>query len=551
MGSRASPTSQDSNDGAGPLGTAGAGPRPAPKCVACAGSARKMTDDRDRRGAGDREEPHEQRERKTASRPTAAGRRPPEMPRTRFASTSGITVIRSAFIHSAPTGSRTRSKPDPVAPEAWTSIPPPNPSTRESRVWLVSESRLGLTAAIRTTGAASSASPVEHERPASRRAVRRTIQHLEGGMVREILFRDGAKVKAGDVIMRLDPAQSDTVLETQRAQRWALLAQDARLEAEINRASQITFQPDLLASTDARAMEAVTGQRALFEARMANLNSQIQVLQARVDQQMAFISGAKGQLSATRQQMVFAKQEEQMRRGLVTQGLGRLPELLALQRATASLEGTIDDLNSQIVRANASIDEARKQIQTTIDQRLAEAAGDRRDVRAKLADAEEKLRAATDVAQRRDIIAPEAGTLVNQKVFTVGAVLKPGDQVFDLVPEQDRLVAEVNVQPMDIDVVYPGLRAEVRLPAFKQRLVPFLHGHVTWVAADVTVNEQSRQQYFRAYVLIDPDQLAHLPNVFLVPGMPVEAHIQIGERTFWSYITQPLRDSFTRAFREQ
>jgi HlyD family secretion protein len=112
-------------------------------------------------------------------------------------------------------------------------------------------------------------------------------------------------------------------------------------------------------------------------------------------------------------------------------------------------------------------------------------------------------------------------------------------------------VAEVNVQPMDIDVVYPGLRAEVRLPAFKQRLVPFLHGHVTWVAADVTNNEQARQQYYRAYVLIDPDQLAHLPNVFLTPGMPVEAHIQIGQRTFWRYITQPLRDSFGRAFREQ
>jgi HlyD family secretion protein len=298
-------------------------------------------------------------------------------------------------------------------------------------------------------------------------------------------------------------------------------------------------------------MEAVTGQRALFEARQANLNSQVQVLQARIEQQVGFISGAKGQLNATRQQMIFAKQEEQMRRGLVSQGLGRLPELLALQRATASLEGTIDDLNGQIVRANASIDEARKQIQTTIDQRLAEAAGDRRDVRAKLSDAEEKLRSAIDISARRDIVAPEDGTLVNQKVFTVGAVLRPGDPVFDLVPTQDRLVAEVNVQPMDIDVVYPGLRAEIRLPAFKQRLVPYLHGHVTWVAADVTVNEQSRQQYFRAYVLIDPDQLAHLPNVFLVPGMPVEAHIQTGERTFWRYLTQPLRDSFTRAFREQ
>jgi HlyD family secretion protein len=168
---------------------------------------------------------------------------------------------------------------------------------------------------------------------------RRTIQHLEGGIVREILVRDGAKVKAGEVIMRLDVVQSDSVLETQRAQRWALLAQDARLAAEMAGARDIAFPADLLASTDARAMEAVVGQRALFEARAANLNSQTQVLQARVEQQVATISSARGQLASTRQQMVYAKQEEAMRRGLVGQGLGRLPELLALQRAVASLEG--------------------------------------------------------------------------------------------------------------------------------------------------------------------------------------------------------------------
>jgi HlyD family secretion protein len=380
---------------------------------------------------------------------------------------------------------------------------------------------------------------------------RRTIQHLEGGIVREILVRDGAKVKAGEVIARLDAIQSDSALETQRAQRWALLAQDARLEAELNSARQISFPAELLASADPRATEVVNGQRALFEARQANLNSQVQVLQARVDQQTAVIAGAHGQLSATRQQLVLSKQEEQMRRGLVSQGLGRLPELLALQRAVASLEGTIEDLNGQIERANASIAEERQQIQATINQRLQESATDRRDIRAKLAETEEKLRAAADVATRREIVAPENGTLVNQKVFTVGAVLKPGDPIFDLIPEQDRLVAEVNIQPTDIDVVYPGLRSEVRLPAFKQRLVPYLHGHVTWVAADVTVNEQTRQQYYKAYVLIEPDQLARLPKVFLVPGMPVEAHIQIGQRTFFRYITQPLRDSFTRAFREQ
>lgn len=380
---------------------------------------------------------------------------------------------------------------------------------------------------------------------------RRTIQHMEGGMVRELLHRDGDKVRAGDVIARLDLVQSESTMETYRAQRAALLAQDARLEAELAGAREITFPADLAASVDPRAMEAVSGQRALFEARRANLNSQIQVLQARIDQQNAVIAGARGQLTATRQQFAFAKQEEQMRRGLVGQGLGRLPELLALQRAVAALEGQGEELTGQIERANASIVEARKQIQSTIDQRLQESSTERRDVRAKLAETEERLRAASDVAMRRDILAPEDGTLVNQRVFTVGAVLKPADPLFDLVPTRDRLVAEVNVQPTDIDVVYPGLQAEIRLPAFKQRLVPYLHGHVTWVAADVTVNEQSHQQYYRSYVLIDQDQLAHLPSVFLTPGMPVEAHIQIGERTFFRYMVQPLIDSFARAFREQ
>ena len=380
---------------------------------------------------------------------------------------------------------------------------------------------------------------------------RRTIQHLEGGAVREILFRDGATVKAGEVIARLDVVQADSQLETQRAQRWALLAQDARLAAEIAGARSIAFPADLAGSTDPRAMEAVAGQRALFEARQANLNSQVQVLQARIDQQQASIAGARGQLIATRQQLSFAKQEEQMRRDLVGQGLGRLPELLALKRAVAALEGTLEELNSQVERANAAILEARKQIQSTLDQRLQDASSERREVRSKLSETEERLRAATDVAVRRDILAPEDGTLVNQKVFTVGAVLRPGDPIVDLIPAKDRLVAEVNVQPNDIDVVYPGLRAEVRLPAFKQRLVPYLHGHVTWVAADVTINEQTRQQYYRSYILIDRDQLDHLPNVHLTPGMPVEAHIQIGERTFFRYLVQPLIDSFTRAFREQ
>lgn len=381
---------------------------------------------------------------------------------------------------------------------------------------------------------------------------RRTVQHLEGGIVREILVRDGAKVQAGQALVRLDDVESSATTEAQRAQRWALMAQDARLVAELGKPGEpVRFPPELLNSANPRAQDAVRGQKELYEARTASLKSQLQVLRARIEQQQAAIRGAQGQMTATRSQLRLIREEEQMRRGLVQQGLARLPDLLALQRGMAGLEGTIQELTGQVDRANATIAEAERQIQQVLDQRIQEVSTELRDVRGRLAEAEERLRASTDVQTRRDILAPESGTVVNLRLFTLGAVVRPGDAVLELVPDQDRLVAEVNIQPSDIDVVFPGLKSEIRLPAFKQRLVPFLHGEVTWVAADVTTNDQTRQQYYRAYVLIDREQLDKLPNVFLTPGMPVEAHVQIGQRSFFQYMTQPIRDSFARAFREQ
>lgn len=380
---------------------------------------------------------------------------------------------------------------------------------------------------------------------------RRTLAHLEGGIVQEILVRDGTRVEAGQVVMRLDDVQSGATLEGLRAQRFALMAQEARLAAEAARENQITFPPELATSSNPRAIEAMTGQIALFDARRTSLLSQMAVMETREGQQSAAIAGAQGQLVATRRQLELIRQEEVMRRGLVNQGLARLPELLALQRGLHGLEGQIVDLQGQIDRAQASIAEARSTMRQMTDQRMQEVNTDARDVAARLADVEERMRAAADVSNRREVLAPEAGTIVNLRTFTVGAAIRPGDPIMDLIPARDQLVAEVNVQPNDIDVVYPGLQAEVRLPAFKQRLVPYLHGHVTFLAADVTTDPQTRQSYYRAYIAIDQDQLARLPSVFLVPGMPVEGHIQTGRRSFWRYMTQPVRDSLARAFHEQ
>lgn len=379
---------------------------------------------------------------------------------------------------------------------------------------------------------------------------RRTLQHLEGGMVREIMVRDGDQVREGQVLMRLDDVQSGSAVAGLIAQRDALTAQQARLTAELERADAITFPPELTASRDPRAVEAMAGQRSLFQARQASLSSQLSVLTNRRDQARGTISSAEGQIEAARRQLTLLVQEEAMRRGLVQQGLARLPELLALQRQLAATEGLIADLTGQIRRANAAVEEAESQTRQTMDQRQQEVGTEMREVVGRLAEVQERLRAAADISTRRDIVAPEDGTIVNLRVFNLGAVLRPGDPAMELVPVRDRLIAEVQVQPMDIDVVFTGLPAEIRLPAFKQRLVPFLHGEVSFVAPDITVDPQTRASHYRAHIRIDADQLARLPAVFLTPGMPVEAHIQLGSRTFWRYITQPVVDSFHRAFQE-
>jgi HlyD family secretion protein len=380
---------------------------------------------------------------------------------------------------------------------------------------------------------------------------RRTIQHLEGGIVREILARDGSEVKAGQVLMRLEDAQSSASLETLRVQSWSLRAQDARLESERAGLSDITFPPELLSVTDPRALEAMTGQRTLFAARQTSLTSQLQVLEARIAQHEATAASAQGQIASQRRQLELIRREEVDVRTLVAQGLERMPRLLGLQRQSASFEGNLQDLYGQIDKANASVNEARSQIRQTRDQRLAEVSTETRDVRTKLNEAVDRLRASQDAATRRDIVAPEDGTILGSKFFNIGAVVRAGEPVMELVPSHDRLVAEVQLSPNDIDVVYPGLEAEVRLPAFKQRLVPYLHGHVTFVASDVTMDDRTRSSHYRVQIVVDHEQLAKLDNVTLRAGMPVEAQIQTGSRSFFRYIGQPVLDSFHRAFREQ
>lgn len=441
--------------------------------------------------------------------------------------------------------------PRPPAPAPLPLAPPPAPRTRSPTLF-------GLAVFVLLLGGFGGWATLA---PLSEAAIgagvlkaegnRRVVQHLEGGLVREILVKDGDRVAEGQVLMRLDDVQADAQLAALTAQNLALLALDARLEAERSGAREIAWPAALTAArADPRVADLMAGQTALFASRLIAFESAQAVLQARADQLRATADAARGQLAATERQIALIRDEMAGVAELLRLGLERRPRLLALQRAEASLIGNREDLAAQIAKAEAGLAETMAQLQAQADARAAEIGREQREVRDRLVETAERLRQARDVATRREIVAPVAGTVLNLRVFTPGAVLRPGDAALEIVPANDRLIAEVLIQPTDIDSVHVGLAAEVRLPGVKQRLVPYLHGHVEFVSADATWDERFRASLYRAHVALDPAQLERLKGVQLTPGMPVEVMILVGERTFWQYLTQPLRDSFARAFRE-
>jgi HlyD family secretion protein len=380
---------------------------------------------------------------------------------------------------------------------------------------------------------------------------RRTIQHLEGGIVRDILARDGDRVQAGQVLLRLDSIQAAAQAESLRAQRYALLAQEARLIAEAEGQPAIVFPRDLLLAADPRAEEAMAGQRALFAARAAAFTAQMAALSARREQQEATLGALAAQRESQGRQLELIRQEEENVRRLVAQGLERLPRLFALQRQMAALEGNSADLEAQSARVQAAIAEIEGERARLAQTRRAEIATELREVATRLADVTERLRAAEDVSNRREVLAPEDGIILHSRIFTRGAVLRPGEPAMELVPARDRLLVEVQLSPADIERIRPGLPAEIRLPAYRQRLAPYLAGEVVEVVADVTHDERRGIAYYRVRIAIPEEQLARLPGGPLRPGMPAEALILTGERSLARYLLQPLLDSFHRAFRER
>lgn len=382
----------------------------------------------------------------------------------------------------------------------------------------------------------------------------KTVQHLEGGIIRELLVSDGDRVTEGDPLVVLEETQAKANFAVLQGQRRAFGAATARLEAEQGNTDTITF-PDWLqteAESDPAARKVIQSETALFETRRETQLGTTQILEQRVAQLQEEIKGFTSQIASDEDQIALIEEEIKAVKTLVRKGLERKPRLLGLQRRQAEISSARSGREASIARASQQIGETEIRISTARSQFLDEVAGRLSETRTRLASVEEEIEARRDILDRTVIAAPVSGIIVGRRFSTAGGVVRPGDTLLDIVPDGGNLQIDARVAPTDIDIVHPGLGAKVHLLSFSQRALPAVEGTVINVSADSLEDERTGERYYKARVLIEIEDLqAAGDDIQLTPGMPADVLIVTGERTLLSYLSQPLRDSFRRSFREE
>jgi membrane fusion protein, type I secretion system len=380
---------------------------------------------------------------------------------------------------------------------------------------------------------------------------RKTVQHLEGGIIAQLLVRDGDVVSAGQPLVLLESIQPKATHDMLRSQQWTLLATQARLLAEQANDADVLFPAELLNGVDERLQAVVEGQRRLFQDRLATHTARKGVLHQRVEQLNEQVKGLQAQVDSSNAQLEFIAEELVGKIALLHKNIVTKPEVLKLRRAVAELEGRRGEYLGAIARAQQQVGETKLQILMTDAERTDQVTTGLEQLRVELATVTEKLNSSIDILRRTVIAAPISGVVLNLRFKTNGGVLKPAEPIMDIVPADDTLLIDAKISPTDIDVVRVGLPAKVQLTAYSGRSTPRLNGVVRTVSADRILDEGTRQSYYLARVHVDREEIrkSH-SNVELIPGMPAEVLIVTGQRTMVEYLFQPIKDALWRSFRE-
>jgi len=380
---------------------------------------------------------------------------------------------------------------------------------------------------------------------------RQTIQHLEGGIIDEIVVHEGDQVNKGDVLIHLSRTRAQASVDVLRGQYLSAIGEKARLTAERDGLENIAFFSDLADETHTEEEQAIiTGQTNVFNSRKRYFDGQVEILQQRILQIDEQIEAFQAQEKAEHAQFGLIQEEISAVKELVDKGLERKPRLLALQRAAAEIAGNRGEYQGRIAQIREQIGEFRSQLIDLENKKLNEVTEKLRETEDQIYDVQQRLAAAQDVLERSDIIAPRSGTIVNLRYHTPGGVIRAGEPVMDLVPDDDQLVIDARVNPLDIDVLVQGMPAEVRLTAYSQRSTPILDGKLAILSADAITDTQNNVSYYTARVIVDRSELDELEDVKLVPGMPAEVMLLTGKRTMLDYLMAPITRSIERGMRE-
>ena len=380
---------------------------------------------------------------------------------------------------------------------------------------------------------------------------RRNVQHLEGGIVGDVLVRDGTMVAAGQPLIRLDDTRVRAGLNVVLDETDRVRARVAVLAAEREDAPAPAFPPELVARrTEAKVAEIMAVQGDEFIARRNSLQGQMEILAQRALQLQKQIDGLNVRIESNDRQLVLVRQEILGVEGLVRMGLERLPRLLSLQRDEARLIGERGEAIENVARTQQAVGEAEMQRAQLLRSRQEENAKELRELQGRLLELREREISANDQLMRLTIDAPEGGMVMDLRYTTRGGVIAPGSQVASIVPQEERLVVEVQITPVDVDTVRIGMPASIRLSHAAARTTPILEGSVERIAPDRMTDQRTGQPYFVARIAISADELAKHEHLRLQPGMHAEVLIRRGERSFASYLARPLADRFAKSMRE-
>jgi HlyD family secretion protein len=378
------------------------------------------------------------------------------------------------------------------------------------------------------------------------------VQHPTGGIVGELRVRDGDHVHAGDIVVRLDETITRANLAIVSKGLDELMARKARLESERDGWDTIVFPAQLVAgASDPDRAAAMDSERKLFNLRKTARSGQKAQLRERVAQLGEEIAGLTAQQNSKSKEISLVERELAGVRDLWSKNLVQINRLTALEREAARLDGERGQLVAAAAQAKGKVAETALQI-LQIDQDIAsEVAKELREVDGKIGEFVERKVTAEDQLKRIDVRAPQDGTVFQLAVHTIGGVITASDPIMLIVPEADNLAVEVKVNPQDIDQLQLNQKAILRFTSFNARTTPEIEGVVTRISADISTDQRTGQSYYTLRISLPPEQLQHLGDVKLLPGMPVEAFVQTGDRTMLSYLMKPLHDQFVRAFREK